>query len=82
MFLENAPPVHVHNLRKIKRKHCGVAVSEQRSTRLSLRSAGLWTILTPFPRDIRLIIYLFIYLLHLFIYLFISNKYYALHFIS
>ena len=28
MILENAPPVHVHNPRKIKRKHGGVVVSE------------------------------------------------------
>jgi len=27
-ILENAPPVHVHNPRKIKRKHGGVIVSE------------------------------------------------------
>jgi len=26
MILENAPPVHVHNPRKIKRKHVGVLV--------------------------------------------------------
>jgi len=28
MILENAPPVHVHNPRKIKRKHGGVVVWE------------------------------------------------------
>ena len=28
MNLENAPPVHVHNPRKIKRKHGGVVVTE------------------------------------------------------
>ena len=28
MILQNAPPVHVHNPRKIKRKHGGVVVSE------------------------------------------------------
>ena len=28
MILENAPPVHVHNPRKIKRKHGGVVGSE------------------------------------------------------
>jgi len=28
MILENAPPVHVHNPRKIKRKHGGVVVTE------------------------------------------------------
>jgi len=28
MILENAPPVHVHNPRKIKRKHGGAVVSE------------------------------------------------------
>ena len=28
MTLQNAPPVHVHNPRKIKRKHGGVVVSE------------------------------------------------------
>jgi len=28
MILENAPPVHVHNPLKIKRKHGGVVVSE------------------------------------------------------
>jgi len=28
MILENAPPVHVHNPRKIKRKHGDVVVSE------------------------------------------------------
>jgi hypothetical protein len=29
MILENAPPVHVHNAKKIKRKHGGIVVSEQ-----------------------------------------------------
>lgn len=28
MFLENGPPVHVNNSRKIKRKHGGVMFSE------------------------------------------------------
>ena len=28
MILEDAPPVHVHNAKKIKRKHGGVVVSE------------------------------------------------------
>ena len=28
MILENAPPVHVHNPKKIKRKKVGVVVSE------------------------------------------------------
>jgi len=28
MILEDAPHVHVHNPKKIKRKHCGIVVSE------------------------------------------------------
>ena len=28
MILEDAPPVHVHNAKKVKRKHGGVVVSE------------------------------------------------------
>jgi len=28
MMLENTPPVHVHNPRKIKRKHVGIVLSE------------------------------------------------------
>ena len=28
MILEDAPPVHVHNAKKIKRRHGGVVVSE------------------------------------------------------
>ena len=28
MILENDTPLHVHNPKKIKRKHCGVVVSE------------------------------------------------------
>jgi len=28
MILEDAPPVHVHNAKKIKRKHGGIVVSE------------------------------------------------------
>jgi len=28
MILEDAPPVHVHNPKKIKRKHGGIVVSE------------------------------------------------------
>ena len=51
MILENAPPVHVHNPQKIKRKNGGVVFQNprRRSTSLFLRSAGLWTILTPSP---------------------------------
>ena len=66
MILENAPPVHVNNSRKIKWKHGGLVFQSrtQRSTRLSKRIAGLWTILSSFPMHLRL-----------FIYLFISNKY-------
>ena len=29
MILEDDTPLHVHNPKKIKRKHCGVVVSEQ-----------------------------------------------------
>jgi len=29
MILEDAPPVHVHNAKRIKRKHGGIVVSEQ-----------------------------------------------------
>jgi hypothetical protein len=28
MILEDAPPVHVHNAKKTKRKHVGLVVSE------------------------------------------------------
>ena len=62
MILENAPPVHVHNPRKIKRKHGGVFVSkpEMELYNVFLRSAGFWKILSPYPMDIRLYICLFI----------------------
>ena len=50
MILEDNTPLHVDNPRKIKRKHVGIDVSEpeKRSTKLSLRSAGLW-VTDPFP---------------------------------
>jgi len=34
MILENAPPVLVHNPRKIKRKHGGVVVSQPETKRV------------------------------------------------
>ena len=71
MILEDDTPLHVHNPRKIKRKHCGVVVSEPetKSTRLSLRSAGLWTTLTPSHMAIIRVLYLYrILFIRLFIY--------------
>jgi len=50
MILEDDTPLHAHNPRNIKWRHGGVVVSEpeEMDTRLSLRSAGLWTTLAPF----------------------------------
>ena len=72
MILEDDTPLHVHNPKKIKRN---IVVSssqnqKQRSTRLSLRSAGLWTTLTPSHMVIIRFFYLFkILFIRLFIYL-------------
>ena len=71
MLLEDDTPLHVHNPRKIKRNHGGVVVLEPeiKGTRLSLRSAGLGTTLTPYHRvllnylfrpDVGAIFYLFV----------------------
>jgi len=55
MILENAPPVHVHNPRKIKPKHCGILVWEYAKMEyiLSLRSGGLRLNWTPLRMVIR-----------------------------
>ena len=51
MILKDTNPGHVHNPKEIKRTHCVVVLSEpeKRNTKSSLRSADLWTILTPRP---------------------------------
>jgi len=55
MILKDTNPLHVYNPKEIKRKRLGVVVSEpkkQRSESLSLKSAGLWTTLTPYRKCI------------------------------
>jgi len=54
MIPEDAPPEHVHNPKTIKRKHCGIVLSEPetKEDKVVWRSAGLWTTLTPFHMDI------------------------------
>ena len=74
MILENAPPVHVHNPRKIKRKHGGVVVSEPETKeyKFVFKKRRLMEIVTPYPMDISVFIYLFIC---------INGAFYALNFI-
>jgi len=57
--------VYIYNPKNIKRKHSGIVVSvpENKDNKVCLKSAGLWTTLTPFNMDIS----------NLFNYLFISN---------
>ena len=66
MILNDTTPVHVHNPKKIKRKHVAVVESDpkQRSAKSYLRSAGLWTTLVSYPTGmITLFDVQFIYLL-------------------
>jgi len=63
MILEDAPPVQVHNSKKIKRKHGGIVVSEPETKeyKVVLRSVGLWSTLTLYLMDISNLFILFIY---------------------
>ena len=52
MILKDTAPVHVRNPKKVKRKHGDVTLClnlRHRGTKSSLRSAGLWATLTPYP---------------------------------
>jgi hypothetical protein len=50
MIPEDNTPLHVHNPRKIKRKHCGIVVYEPEKNEYKdfLKNGGLWIILTSF----------------------------------
>jgi hypothetical protein len=63
MILEDNTPLHVHNPKKMKRKHGGVVVSEPESKeyKVVLRSSGLWTTLIPFLTGTCNLVYLFIW---------------------
>ena len=65
MILEDGPPVHVHNPKKIERKHGGIVVSEPETKEYNFYSL---------PYGYYLFIYLFI-----FIYIFISFIYFCVY---
>ena len=68
MILENAPPVHVHNPKKIKRKHGGIVVSEQKTKEYNVvfKKRRLTETFDSLPYG-----YYYIYIIYLFVYLYI-----------
>jgi len=71
MILEDALPVHVHNAKKIKRKHGGIVGSELKTKEFKVvfKKRRLIDNFDSLPYGFYLFIYLFIYL---FVYSFIS----------